>query len=246
MKRYLCYVNGEPKDVTEPLPEDEHDPEAKFEPRLPRVLANVLGIPRKAPFADQLKALEDASWRGEPTYAAELALLRLDLATLQEAAAAPARRLPRPPPARLPARARRRPRTEGVGCAGSGVRAAVDPADPAPAGAGGMGLGVQAARRVHHLAIDLIREALRTRPAEDHAALLAARAAIDDTVAVSEARRQEALGDERIKEPLQAIADGADPAAAMSRLSATLPWDEGALRRRWSRRRRRVRRAAPT
>jgi predicted acylesterase/phospholipase RssA len=184
VKRYLCYVNGAPKDVTARKQDTPDD----FEPRLAKVLANVLGLPRSAPFADQLIALEEATWRGGPTHSAELALLGLDLPALTENAGAllgiyrdrrtevSLRELPPPPedgapppPAELP-----------------WIPESLDP--PAP---GSWGWGVQAARRVHHLVADLIREAIRTGDPAGHPELMAARAAIDEQIALAEARRRD-------------------------------------------------------
>lgn len=194
VKRYVCYVNGEPKDVTDrKVPEGETDAErevreeAERHPRLPKVLANVLGLPRKAPFADQLRALDEASWRGGPTQSAELALLGVDPVTLHTTASALLDIY----------RSRRRlvSLQELVGPEEALDTWSADrglpwiPATLDPPAAGEWGWGVQAARRVHHLLADLIREAIRTGDPASHPELLAARAVIDAQIAAAERRR---------------------------------------------------------
>ncbi len=197
VKRYLCYVNGEPKDVTirEPAPEGETPEQAlarqerEHNPRLPKVLANVLGLPRKAPFADQLLALDEASWRGAPTHAAEVALLGVDAATLHTTASALLEGY----------RVRRRLISLQELEDSPEVRAAVAmrvelpwiPSTLEPPAKDQWGWGVTAARRAHHLLVDVIREAIRTGNPANHPALLAARATVDEQIQLAELRRRD-------------------------------------------------------
>ncbi|MGH2969750.1 MAG: patatin-like phospholipase family protein, partial [Solirubrobacteraceae bacterium] len=210
VKRYLCYVNGEPKDVTV----RPSDPD--FAPRLPAVLANVLGLPRKAPFADQLRALDDVSWRGAPTLEAELSLLALDAAALEQTAAAllgiyrDRRRLVSLREVLVqPDLARR-----------AWARVA-DPSHPLelpwvplsiePPSVGRWGWGVQAARRVHHLMLDMLRASMPQAQPGGVEALLAARMEIDERVAASEQRRSAVGGDETVRALLAELAEDAEP-----------------------------------
>ena len=229
VKRYLCYVNGEPKDVTKPDRKPKESAAAyaerrakDLEPELPRVVANVLGLPRKAPFADQLLALDDIAWRGRPTHAAELELLALDA----DALAATAERL-------LPMyRDRRRMLSlrellpEDPAAALAIWNRLQDPALELPwipaavkaPGEGQWGWGVQTARRVHHLALDVLRAALADKglAAKDRSALLAARVEIGARVRESERQRTTMGENAAIKDLLGAIAK--QPDEAKSRL----------------------------
>jgi predicted acylesterase/phospholipase RssA len=191
--RYLCYVNGEPKDVTEPerpsrkrgTPEEAE--RLRRNPHLPKVLANVLGLPRKAPFADQLRALDDAAWRGEPTNAAELALLDVDAATL-DATAAKLLEVYRERRHRLSLRELLEP-ADAAASAGEELPWIPPETFGAPP-EGEWGWGVQSARRVHHLMADLIRAAIAADDTRaSHPALMRARATVDIQIANAELRR---------------------------------------------------------
>ncbi len=79
VQRFLCYVNAEPVEAPDPSP-----PEGEPEPSLTQMLDSVVNLPRKAPFVDQLTAIEWATrgsvFSGEPP---EFALLKAELPAMR-------------------------------------------------------------------------------------------------------------------------------------------------------------------
>jgi predicted acylesterase/phospholipase RssA len=81
VRRFLCYMNAEPPQV-EPVSLD-----GEQQPSLQQVAAYVLNLPRKAPFVDQLTAIERATRRGLfKDKLPELELLKVDLRALEQTA----------------------------------------------------------------------------------------------------------------------------------------------------------------
>lgn len=216
VRRFVCYLNGEPDDgQVNPLP--------TAGPGTDGVIGVVLNLPRNAPFADQLIALQDVERRSPYAHGAQMALLTADLAELTSTARS------------LLAAYRHRRRLRALqdlltdpGDAKlvfEALRVAVrelpwlpatlaTPADAWP-------WGFQAARRVHHLAIDIIRAALpRAQPA-DRAALLGARTSIDGRLEEIETALSGAEA-AAARATLQAIAAGGDVDANIDALQEAL------------------------
>jgi predicted acylesterase/phospholipase RssA len=175
VKRFLCYLNGDPEGGAQGS-EDGPRPDPS------RVLGAVLNLPRTAPFADHLLALQALSRRSQFTLEAELSLLGVDLSALEAAATA------------LLGTYRRRRRLRALqdlltepGDArqafehleAAGLELPWIPRALAVPEQGEWQWGFQTAQRVQHLALDLIRVALPEAIPEDRRRLLRARAAID-------------------------------------------------------------------
>ncbi len=89
VKRFLVYVNPEPRGVPKRIGVSaDGNPQNLFEPELPDVIGYVVNLPRKAPFVDQLDAIEDAHWRSALTADAILPLLAAPLEPMAQAAEA--------------------------------------------------------------------------------------------------------------------------------------------------------------
>ena len=78
VQRHVCYLNADP-----PMPEQVHASGG-----LKEVAAGVVGLPRKAPFVDQLYAIERATQRWRQVRETQQRLLEMDLDALSAAAEA--------------------------------------------------------------------------------------------------------------------------------------------------------------
>jgi predicted acylesterase/phospholipase RssA len=213
VKRFLCYLNGDPDagpgdgDAESPLPS----------PAPGHVIGAMVNLPRTAPFADHLLALQDLSRRSRLTFDAELALIGVDLGALEATAAA-----------LLPTYAKRR-RLRALqdvlpdpGAARQALRhleqAKLDlpwiPQSLGVAPEGEWRWGFQTGRRVQHLALDLIRVALPTSTSEERRRLLQARAAIDARASSAEEGRDRFAA--MVDESIRMIAQGEDVARAVN------------------------------
>jgi patatin-related protein len=186
VQRYVCYVNADTSTgAGKPLGEGGPD--------LPNVLGYIANLPRKAPFVDQLTAIEQATRRAGIGATNELVqLVMLDGPALRQTAAA-----------LLPAYRRRRRLLSLEDLLDSPAKATAafdnlsDRAelpwipDAFPPAAAGWRWGVRAAQRILHLQLDLLRAATARRPLGERTALLAARVEID--------RQLRLLDDERAK-----------------------------------------------
>ena len=207
VRRYACYVNADP---AQPRPSGEHG-----RPQVKDVIGYMIGLPRTAPFVNQLYAVREAVNRPLVTQAIVTELLGMELKALETTAAA-----------LLPAYRRRRTAssieelvTDPI--AARAVRDAI-PAEggplpwipngptvevPAP---GSWTWGVRAAQRILYLLLDLLREALDDASAGAVAPLLALRASIDARIARLEDVHR--LLSERLPPLLAAIATDPDRA----------------------------------
>ena len=213
MRRFLCYLNGDPEKLNT----------AKVAaPSTRDVIGIIVNLPRQAPIADNLIALQDnVARRSLIAHEAQLSLLAVGLADLQATAAA-----------LLPTyRRRRRLRVlqDLLHEPGDAQRAfeAIEnaalelpwlppaletPADLWP-------WGFEAARRVHHLAIDLVRAALPHAPPGDRLALLTVRSAIDTRLQALETARNDLAAPATAQAQLEAILAGGDPAERLEPLA---------------------------
>ena len=206
VRRFVCYVNGDPP---EPEPEQDGPP---LEPGLEGVLGAIVALPRKAPFADELAAIETASRRSSmgsievPLLAVELGAL---LATAEGLLPVYRRRrrlhslqdiLGQPPQAKLA--------FERIEQSGGELPWIPDSLDP-PA-RDRWGWGIEPARRVHHLALDLIRMALPAGKAAGRQALLQARIDIYARLAALEVRQDEFEASPCVLGALRTIAGNAN------------------------------------
>jgi predicted acylesterase/phospholipase RssA len=223
VKRFLCYLNGDPEGGA-----DRHGEE---KPAPGQILAAVMNLPRTAPFADHLLALQDLSRRSRLTLDSELSLVGLDLEALE----ATARAL-------LPTyRRRRRLRAlqEMLSDPGEAKRAfdnleaaALElpwiPLELSVPAEGEWRWGFQTCRRVQHLALDLIRLALPAAVPDDRRRLLESRAAIDGRARSIEAERTAFT--KTVREAMHAIARGDDVARAVQIIEAVVAGERAALR----------------
>jgi hypothetical protein len=183
VRRFLCYVNPDPAEASAPAPAGAPD--------LKRVLGAMVNLPRKAPFAGQLEAVQTVFRRSAITQAAELGLLQLDLDVLEATAGA----------LLLSYRRRRRLRSlhdlldqpGDVKLVFERLGDALElPWIPTALGApprGEWGWGILAARRIHHLMLDLLRLSLPAQGEDARATLLKARIGIDARLAAVEDER---------------------------------------------------------
>lgn len=218
VRRLLCYVVGDPMPIEEAALGDEATPTTLG------VLGVVFNVPREAPFADQFKALQAATRNPRIAISAEHDLLMADLRSLE----AVARKL-------LPTYRRRR-RLKALRDLleePADVQRVYDALEASgqelPWLQGGMIVepaawpwGIDAARRVHHQALDIIRSGLPVAGPADREKLLQLRSAIDD--------RLEALDPERkrrglAKEAFENMARGMPPHEALAPLAARVDKD---------------------
>jgi Protein of unknown function (DUF3376)/Patatin-like phospholipase len=213
VKRFVCYMNADP---TQPPAQAG----GQAEPPLARVIGYVLNLPRNATFVDHLTAIERAINQGLLAGETELPLLALD----RDALFATAGGL-------LPAYRRRRrllsladvldqpslvevaARTLGETHELPWIPSALEP-PPAPE----WGWGVGASRRVIHLVLDLIRLALRDATPEVRAELFDARTELDSLLAELDEIRAEVAGNADIRELVETLAHGGDPAPVVNAL----------------------------
>ena len=138
----------------------------------------VLNLPRTAPFADHLLALQDLSRRSRLTLDAELSLLGLDLGALEATAVALLPTYRRRRRLRALQDISRSPATSGSAFDNlekAGLELPWIPTELAAPAEGEWRWGFQTSRRVQHLALDLIRVALPAAMRDDRLLLLRAR-----------------------------------------------------------------------
>ena len=224
VKRFLCYLNGDPEGGAQGS-EDGPRPDPS------RVLGAVLNLPRTAPFADHLLALQALSRRSQFTLDAELSLLGIDLAALEAAAGAllgtyRRRRRLRALQDLLTEPGDARQAFEHLEAAGLELpwipRALTVPAE------GEWQWGFQTAQRVQHLALDLIRVALPEAIPDDRRRLLRARAAIDARSLEIESGRKGFQAE--VADALEDIARGRRVEAAVEEIDRVVAANAGALR----------------
>jgi predicted acylesterase/phospholipase RssA len=204
VKRFVCYVNPEPPELLKQAPDQA------AEPPLAHVLGAVVNLPRKAPFADQLKALERATQEGMLNEDAEIPLLKLELGCLHNSAEA-----------LLDAyRSRRRLRSlidllgQPAMAEAAFDRLGADcelpwiPTSMSAPQRGKWGWGILAALRVQYLMLDLVGRAIRHREGRSaDRALLTARKQIFERVDELRERQATFLADLCVIRRLEAIAD---------------------------------------
>jgi predicted acylesterase/phospholipase RssA len=226
VKRFLCYLNGDPEG-------GPRENGAAVPPRPPPagVIGAAINLPRTAPFADHLLALQDLSRRSRLTFDAELSLLALELGALEATATA-----------LLPTyRRRRRLRALQEMLSEPGEarqafeqleRARLElpwiPTELAAPADGEWRWGFETSRRVQHLALDLIRVALPAAVPGDRRRLLQARAAIDDRASAADTGRDGFTA--TVRESMESIAKGKDVAVAVQILEEVVAGERAALR----------------
>jgi hypothetical protein len=201
VQRYVCYVNADPATVAGKAL-------ARDGPDLSRVLGYIATLPRKAPFVDQLAAIEHATRRAGIGASKELvALVMLDGPALGQTAAA-----------LLPAYRRRRRLLSLEDLLGSPAQAAAafdnlsESAelpwipDTFPPRAGGWRWGVRAAQRILHLQLDLVRAAAERKPLGERRSLFDARATIDRQRGLLELEHVKLKADPEIRAALDRLA----------------------------------------
>jgi patatin-related protein len=220
VRRYACYVNADPPQA--PV-------EIRDRPVLTGVVGATVGLPRTAPFADQLRAVERATSRADVAGDVESGLLAMPLDALRTTAAAllPAYRRQRRTLALAelapdPATARRA--AERLGDAEL-PWLPTSLATPPP---GRWEWGFSAAERAHHLGLDLIRAAVPAAAGDARARLLAVRPALFRAADWLERMRETYAGFAR--PDIQAIAAGADPSEEIAGLAAVMRQLDPAIR----------------
>lgn len=220
--RFLCYLNGDPEGGATEAPTDLAAPmPPPPEPRA--VVGAVLNLPRTAPFADHLRALQDLSRRTQLTGELQSSLLTMDLRDLEQTATA----------------------LFDVYCKRRRMRALHDRLEPGAASQAlhhledrGLDLpwiptrldtrsddewrwGFHASRRVQHLALDVIRDALHSGAPEQRTALMEARARIAQRSAELDARRHGEYG-ATIQEAFKRIAEGTNVQTAIRMIASAV------------------------
>lgn len=181
--RYVCYLNADPPQA-EPLPGSVRalaqagDDDAR--PGLPRLLGAVVGLPRTAPFVDQVRAVEAATREAEQADHTERELLRASTEDLVRAAD-----LLRPAYRRLRAELSLQELTGTAVAPGDVTPAIVDllpwipDADAWEPTATRWGWGIRPAQRALHLLADVLRRAIPAATPEDRVELQDARIAVE-------------------------------------------------------------------
>jgi predicted acylesterase/phospholipase RssA len=210
VRRYVCYVNADPPETLTPV---------SGEPPLKRILGAVVGLPRSAPFADQLAAVERATRRGPVVEEAELQLLAMDLVPLRATAEA-----------LLPAYRRQRSllAIEELAPDPATARAVIDrfgdetpampwiPATLAVPAPGSWGWGFRTAERACHLVLDLIRRRLPDSAGADREALLLARRRIFQRLGILQTLRGVVEDNDGVLRGFHAIASEPDPGPGLA------------------------------
>ena len=225
VRRLLCYVNGEPalSDEAEAAlaaqRKSEKDADKANGTPTPRdVIGIVLNLPRKAPFADQLKALQDVSRNPEIADFAEHQLLTVDLQALEIIAGALLKTY---------SRRRRLKALQDTPSEPAEIQLAYERLDEdqdlpwlhdtLEADRDAWPWGIDAARRVHQLALDVIRMVLPRVGADTRSAILKERVRIDGRVKTLARLRDENEG--MIDTAVTRIARGEDVATALQELT---------------------------
>lgn len=201
VRRFVCYVNADP---VEPPPE----PPGPSGPELPSIIGYVVTLPRKAPFVNQLEAIERATRRSRIGADAGLALLRLRGDALVEAAIEllPAyrrrrRMLSLEELLRQPSQAARA--FEGMGEAELPWIPEVFAPDPED-----WRWGIRPAERVVHLLLDITRLAISEVGRDQRASLVGARAALGRQVELLESARRRFVDDDDLRKEARKLAAG--------------------------------------
>jgi hypothetical protein len=221
VRRYLCYLNADPPldlgDAEEALPPG---------PPLKKIAGHLSGLPRKAPFVDQLAAIERATRRiAAAGDTAPIGLVQLGEDALQATAGALLgayrhQRLRLSLDEILPPTAASAAFRAAISDGGAGDELPWIPASLAPTGgAAGDGVwqwGLRPAERVIFLLLDALRRAARVAPVRDRLVLFEARAVVEATLAVVAEQRRLFLG-------MVATAAEQGPAAALAEARALMP-----------------------
>jgi hypothetical protein len=210
VRRYVCYLNADPPQVSGAKADDSKAPSLKD------VVGYTINLPRVAPFVNQLYAVEEATRRADLTPLIQNPLLGLELSTLRDTAAA-----------LLEAYRRRRTilsLEELLDEPADAARVAESlaiwnarlpwlPADLEPPDSGPeWSWGVRPAQRVLHLLLDLLRPALNDDRGDGQA--FAAREAIDRQLDELEAIQRATAANRAIDGALrQLISERGNPAA---------------------------------
>lgn len=221
--RFLCYLNGDPEGGAVAAADGRPPPG--------RVLGAVVSLPRTAPFADHLLALQDLARRSRLALDAQLGLLALGLPALESTARAlmPAYRRRRRLSSLhdlLPEPGAARQAFDALETAGRELPWIPD-ALAAPA-EGDWRWGFQTARRVQHFALDLIRVALPDADVAGRRRLLEARTAIDDHATAVEGARAGFAAE--VGAALAEVAAGRAVAQQVAVMEARLADDRALLR----------------
>jgi predicted acylesterase/phospholipase RssA len=228
VRRLVCYVNGEPAhaddpaaDLAEPLPPDDVSVDASTgAPTTLSVVGVVLNLPRKAPFADQLMALQAVTRNSGISVLAEHQLLIADREALRKMSRAlletyRRRRRLTALEERLedPAEVERAyDRMEETGAEFPWLEGSLQP-EP-----GAWGWGIDSARRVHQLALDVIRTLVPGADPDTRRKALKHRSGIDNEIRILDALRAASLG--TVEVAARRLIDGEAPAEAFAELTA--------------------------
>jgi predicted acylesterase/phospholipase RssA len=217
VRRYVCYMNAEP-------PEEEEPVFSEARPKLQTIGGYVVGLPRKAPFVDQLEAVERATRQSVLSSSGPASdLLTLDLAVLEGTAL---QLLPTYTDHRRllsleelfgePAKARAAYKKD--------VELPWIPVGLAPRRGDVWQWGIRPAERVMYLLLDAIRDAATGARAEERVRLFAAKAAVyarlDDLRSVEPARSDEDV--DRVLERAIGRAGTFDPLPELRRAAAAV------------------------
>jgi predicted acylesterase/phospholipase RssA len=208
VRRFACYVNPAPDErAAKAIPSEG--------PGLTSVLGYANNLPRKAPFIDELRAVEAAARQAALAGKLELELLELPWATLQATAES-----------LLAGYARRRLLVsledifgEPAVALRAFTRLEEGPALPwipsaFPPAAGQWGWGIRAGQRALHLLIDLLRIAINRSPFDERKALFDARAALDTQLDVLETAHSEFVHDENVRATLEELVEAQSKSAS--------------------------------
>jgi patatin-related protein len=220
VRRYVCYLNADP-------PQAAPSPDVNTEPTIQEVVGYVVNLPRKAPFVDQLYAVQEATRRSQLAPLIQDPLLNLDLATLTATAKV-----------LLPAYRQRRtalsldqlledPAQVSLAAAQlnqSGERLPWIPASLDPPGdLSEWSWGVRPGQRILHLLLDLIRPALNEAASEEaRAALMGVRGLIDQQLARLEDLADNTNRNRAIRGTLEQLALGEEAVAPLTDALASL------------------------
>ncbi|MGI8593309.1 MAG: patatin-like protein [Solirubrobacteraceae bacterium] len=237
VRRLLCYVNGEPAhaddpaaDLAEPLPPDDVSVDGSTgAPTLLSVVGVVLNLPRKAPFADQLMALQAVTRNSGISVLAEHQLLIAGREALHDVASALLEtyrrrrrltaleeRLDDPAEVELAYDRMEKTEAEFPWLEGS--------LKPEP---GAWGWGIDSARRVHQLALDVIRTLVPGASPDTRRKALKHRSDIDDEIRILNRLRAESLG--TVAVAARRLIDGAEPVDAFAELAAIVDRERGEI-----------------
>lgn len=222
VKRFVCYLNADPPVADTPKQrkpnEDPEQTNCDEGPTLLKIGGAVLGLPRKAPFIDQLRAIERSTRQAGIAMESEMVLLQATTDDLRKMAEI-----------LLPTYRKRR-RADSLDELlehPRDVRAVLTklkdghdlpwiPHTLDVPSEGHWGWGVRGAQRVLHLLLDALRAAIGKQDDAGKLTLLTARAQVDAQRMTLVKSREDLLGDAKIKAALHELAQPAADVAALT------------------------------